>query len=439
MKPAAAAICGTLLILCVAALAVVQFLSLAAADRYLERSLASQEQSTAVSAIAATVAGAVRDGSRGGADRALLAAQLKAYRASVEHEAAVVERQRGRIGAALVAERNTARHFEALALQAASASDPALAVSALRELSDAVAAIAAREQAETVGTAASMARLRLRMNLVGLALAGAAVALAVVAGLAFRYGNRQLAQLVRERTAELETKSERLAEVDRSRRLFFAKLSHELRTPITVVRGEAEVALRVGDDAAAMRGVLGEIVVQADVLDRRLEELLGIARADDGRLVLERAPVDLAALVKASAATVAGYAGSNDVVLDVRTPSGPLVVDGDARWLQQAALTIIDNGIKFSGAGTLRVELSASAAGAALVIADQGPGIAEADLPHVFDPYYQSATPRSRSGVGLGLALARWVVEQHGGTIRAGNAAAGGCVVTIELPLAVPA
>ena len=435
MKPAAAAICGILLIICIAALAVAQFLGLSAADRYLERSVASQAQSTAVSAIAATVAGAVRDGSRAAADRATLTAQLADYRASVEHEIATVEQRRGTTRAALNDERTEAGHFETLALQAASASDPAVAVTALRALSDAVADIAAREQAESVRTAAAMARLQVRMNIVGLALAVAAAALAVVGGLAFGYGNRRLTRLVGERTAELVTKSERLADIDRSRRLFFAQLSHELRTPITVVRGEAEVALRLGDDPAAMRGVLGDIVVQADVLDRRLEELLGIARADDGRLTLDRGPVDLTALVHASTASVAGFAASNEVGLDVRTPAEPLVVSGDARWLQQAALTIIDNGIKFSGAGTLRVELSRGPGGATLAITDQGPGIAEADLPFVFDPYYQSAKARSRSGVGLGLALAKWIVDQHHGSIRAGNAATGGCVVTIELPL----
>ena len=434
MKPAALAVCGTLLILCIAALAVAQFVSLSTANQYLERSRASQAQSTAVSAIAATVAGAVRDGRRAAADRAILAVQLRAYRASIEQEAAAVDRRRGTIGTALLAERTAAERFEALALQAASASDAVVAVSALRQLSDSVATIATREQAETVKTVAAMSRLRVRMNIVGLALAAAAVAVAVVAGLAFGYSNRRLTQLVGERTAELEIRNERLAEIDRSRRLFFAKLSHELRTPVTVVRGEAEVALRLGDDTAAMRGVLGEIVVQADVIDRRLEELLGIARADDGRLSLDRAPVDLTALVEASAASVAGFATSNDVTLDVRTPGVPLVISGDARWLQQAALTVIDNGIKFSGAGTLMVELSRSPTGAVLAIADRGPGIAEADLPYVFDPYYQSAKARSRSGVGLGLALAKWIVDQHHGSIRAENAVGGGCIITIELP-----
>ena len=161
----------------------------------------------------------------------------------------------------------------------------------------------------------------------------------------------------------------------------------------------------------------------------------GPRRRRSGELRLDRAPVDLTALVRVSTASVAGFAASNDVMLDVRAPAEPLVVSGDARWLQQAALTIIDNGIKFSGAGTLRVELSRGPGGATLAITDQGPGIAEADLPYVFDPYYQSAKARSRSGVGLGLALAKWIVDQHHGSIRAGNAATGGCVITIELPL----
>jgi hypothetical protein len=94
MKPVATAISGTLLIVCIAALALAQFISLSAANQYLERSLASQAQSTAVTAIAATVAGAVREGRRAAADRALLAAQLRAYRTSVEQEAAAVTSRR---------------------------------------------------------------------------------------------------------------------------------------------------------------------------------------------------------------------------------------------------------------------------------------------------------------------------------------------------------
>jgi signal transduction histidine kinase len=115
-------------------------------------------------------------------------------------------------------------------------------------------------------------------------------------------------------------------------------------------------------------------------------------------------------------------------------PDRPVAFLGDARWLQQALVAVLDNAIKFSPAGgtvSLRVTMDG---GAAIAIRDEGSGIAAAELPRIFDAYYQTEAGRERGGTGLGLALARWVIERHGGSIRAENEPKGGCVMTIILP-----
>ena len=108
----------------------------------------------------------------------------------------------------------------------------------------------------------------------------------------------------------------------------------------------------------------------------------------------------------------------------------------DARWLGQALLAVVDNGLKFSDPGG-RLGLSLAMAGgrAILAVADDGPGIVPAELPRIFDAYYQAEAGRGRGGTGLGLALARWVAEQHGGWIRAENRPDGGCRVVLGLEL----
>jgi two-component system sensor histidine kinase BaeS len=196
----------------------------------------------------------------------------------------------------------------------------------------------------------------------------------------------------------------------------------------------------LADPAASaddLREALGHVVANADFLGHRIEELLGLSSAEDGRLRLDRAPIDLVALVVATGATAATYADSSDVRLALDTQEAPMRVLGDARWLGQALLAVLDNGVKFSpSGGTLSMRVRRAAGQAAIEIVDQGAGVMPAELPRIFDAYYQSGEGRMRGGTGLGLALARWVVEQHGGVIRAANDPAGGCRIAISLPLA---
>ncbi len=246
--------------------------------------------------------------------------------------------------------------------------------------------------------------------------------------------NEELEQTVRERTRQLEESSERLRAIDASRRLFFSKISHELRTPVTVLMGEAEVALRGRDDDPELyRTALQHIHATSGYLRRRLNDLIGLARSEDGRVQIERERMSLRDCLREATTVAEAYARSSSVILEAETGRLPVIVDGDASWIRQAILALIDNAVKFSPPdGRVIARLDSSAAGHAIEIADQGPGISTEMLAKVFDPYYQTHDGRERGGAGLGLAVARWVMEQHGGLISARNAYDGGLIVRME-------
>ena len=290
--------------------------------------------------------------------------------------------------------------------------------------------IARQEAGEVAAARRELERLHGRTVALAAALAAAALLCALSAAWLLVRRNRSLEAMVQARTARLE-------EVDRSRRLFFAKASHELRTPVTAMRGEAEVALLDPNaPAQGLRQSLSHIHASAAFLGHRLDELLGLASADDGKLQLERKSLELGQVVGEAVAEAGPFARSVEVAIAQTAHDSRLILHGDARWLRQALLTVIDNGLKFSPiGGTLTVDVGHGGQTAAITVADNGPGVMHEDLPRIFDAYYQSAPGRQRGGNGLGLALARWVVEQHGGTISATNRPEGGCCVTIALPL----
>ena len=409
-----AALCSIALFVSLAALATAFILSLASAGRNFDRAGIAQAQLAAVSRIE-TLANT--------GDAAALRPHLHAYARLIRTETALLPTASAE-HAAQVREAVDADHLAVLA------GDP----KRRGELADLVSRIVARERTEAARIGADMIRLRARTTILAVLLVLVAGGSALLGALGLIAANRQLANEVSEKTAEL-------AMIDQSRRLFFAKASHEMRTPITVMRGEAEVAL--ADFAAeprALREALGHVVANAEFLEHRIAELLALARADDGQLQLARELIDLATLVEGAGDAARGYARSAEVALAVETMVPPLTVRGDARWLQQAVLAIVDNAVKFSPfGGTVTVRLTTNDDAARIDVVDQGSGVADEALPRIFDAYYQGDAGRSRGGTGLGLSLARWVVEQHDGSIHAANALANGlsvgCTVTIDLPL----
>jgi len=408
-----AILCCGVLMLSIVGLIAAFLLSMARARHDFDRAAASEEQLAMVARIEAAL---------GGEDQSSLGALLRQYRRSITREATLLDRP-GEQDAELM---EAARADQLIAL--ASQPEGSVRNHAIRRL---VATISNGERIEAREVALRMERLRRRMTLLAMLLTAVALISALLGAVGLAAANRRLSSEVAARTGEL-------AMIERSRRLFFAKVSHELRTPVTVMRGEAEVALAdPGDRIEPLREALDRVVANTEFLEHRIEELLSLARAENGELKLDDTPIDLMNVVAGAAQAAAAYARALEIGLEISGPDRPVAVRGDARWLQQALVAVLDNAAKFSPIGSsVSLRMAADDRAASISIRDEGAGIPPGELPRIFDAYYQAEGGRARGGTGLGLALARWVIERHGGSIGAGNDPDGGCVMTIILPRA---
>lgn len=217
---------------------------------------------------------------------------------------------------------------------------------------------------------------------------------------------------------------------DRQRRLV-ADAGHELRTPLTSLRtnldllGQADGADHGDLPAEARRELLDDVRAQIEELTTLVGDLVVLAREDHPAEVIE--PVDLAEVAERALARVRRRAPG--VSFDASLEPWPVL--GDATGLERAVTNVLDNAAKWSPRdGTITVRLVAGV----LTVDDQGPGIAEADLPHVFDRFYRSEESRSMPGSGLGLAIVRQVVDRHGGRVAVGRAPGGGSRFSVEIP-----
>ena len=433
-------------VLTLAAIAALGFLlamGLAEADGLLARLGRSQDQLARVTYIqgdlnrlradVATAAPGVEDRVRH------IDESLRAYRQSVVDEEAELDApaEAGQAVELANAQRLIAM-FDSLRPRLMRRDIQALAAAELVRFESLTQAIAGREREEAREATREMGDLRRSTTLLA-AVISALTLLAGVAGVWIMLAaNFSLEGEVRERTSEIEAGRSALAEIDRNRRLFFSKIGHELRTPATVIRGEAEVALR--DPAAAperLREALQSVEAHSQLLQRRLDDMLALAAAEDGRLTLRREPLDIAAVVRGAAGLAEPYVRASGLELRARAPQGAgPSIRGDASWLQQAILALIDNAVKFAnGSAPIQLVLTCDEARAQIIVSDNGPGVDPTDLPHLFETYYQAAGGRARGGSGLGLSVARWVVEQHGGEIHARSLPGEGLTVEIDLPV----
>ncbi|MET3924540.1 HAMP domain-containing sensor histidine kinase [Devosia sp. 2618] len=244
-----------------------------------------------------------------------------------------------------------------------------------------------------------------------------------------------LTQALEKSAEELRETNRRLRETDAKRSQFLADVSHELRTPLTILRGEADVALLPNAAAGEQRQSLERIQEQAADMGQLLDDLISFARSGEEQ-PLQLAPIMLDDLLAASMQEAEALAEPREVALDLKLPEGTVWVNADMRRLKQALLIGLDNAINHSPPGTtITGSLAVTQAGAEVQIQDQGPGITEQDQPHVFDRFYRGRDGRASSfGLGIGLAIAKSIVDQHLGTITLTNHAGGGAVLTIVLP-----
>ena len=229
-----------------------------------------------------------------------------------------------------------------------------------------------------------------------------------------------LEEQVQQRTRQLEAVNRRLEDLDRLRVLFLAEISHELRTPLTVLRGEAEVALRGGAKPAEdYRETLERIVQQVASMGRLVDDLLFLARSEADQIRFDMQIFSLKELVADAVREGVVLGRQRNVAVNSAVPEAPLLVSGDPQRLKQALVIVIENAVKYSdNGGSVGVALSRLDGCAETTVTDNGPGIPPEDLPYVFDRFYRGRSSGARiAGAGLGLAIAKWIVEKHGGTI----------------------
>ena len=204
--------------------------------------------------------------------------------------------------------------------------------------------------------------------------------------------------------------------------------SHELRTPLTSLRTNLEVVRRVDELSAEDRAVLvNDVLVQLEELTDTVGDLAELARGDQQPVTREPLRLDL--LVRDAVAVQSTHGRTRDVTFELQAE--PCWVEAQADRLGRAVGNLLDNARKWSPAGApVSVECQAGT----VVVRDRGPGISDADLPHIFDRFYRSPSARGLPGSGLGLAIVAQVVKAEGGTVRASNDPEGGARMTLSLP-----
>jgi signal transduction histidine kinase len=216
---------------------------------------------------------------------------------------------------------------------------------------------------------------------------------------------------------------------------FVSDASHELRTPLTVIRAAAESILRPKEKASPrVQRLAQDIISETSQLARMVENLSTLAQAD-ARVRLRREPLAVGALLEEAVSSGRLLAVARGVELEAHLEATGMV-RGDEVRLRQLFTILLDNATRFSEPPN-PVVLRAAAVDSRLrvTVSDRGPGIAESELPRIFNRFYRGADQRQNEGSGLGLAIARWIVQEHGGTISVRSQVGVGSEFTVELPL----
>ncbi len=219
---------------------------------------------------------------------------------------------------------------------------------------------------------------------------------------------------------------------------FTADASHELRTPISLIRTEAEIALRKSRGNDEYREALRHILLESERTSSLVEELLLLARADSGRENLHLTLFDLRSAIAETANEWRQLVESRDLQFAQAIADCDLPVMADRRAVQQLLAILLDNAVKYTPApGAVELRLGARNDVAVISLRDSGIGIAQQDQSRIFERFYRADKARSRAlgGAGIGLAIASWIVQQHGGSIAVQSSIGNGSTFLVELPL----
>jgi signal transduction histidine kinase/CheY-like chemotaxis protein len=220
---------------------------------------------------------------------------------------------------------------------------------------------------------------------------------------------------------------------------FLATVSHELRTPLTAILGWSRLLEDGSVDDEVSKQAIETICRNAKAQAQIVDDILDVSRIITGNLYLDLHPLELAPVIKNAINVVRPTADAKGIKIDARINSTQAMVSGDANRLQQVIWNLLSNAVKFTNnGGRVTVKLSQTGSTVEITVSDTGQGISHEFMPYVFDRFRQadSTTTRHHGGLGLGLAIARHLVEIHGGTITAESAGEGrGATFTIKLPV----
>ncbi len=235
---------------------------------------------------------------------------------------------------------------------------------------------------------------------------------------------------------ELERAYRQLDESNQRLRQFLADYAHELRTPLTLITSNLDLLARVGpNDPAFSAQALADIRGEAGRMARLITQLLVLGRADAGAQIT-RIPMLLGEVVGDVCRQAQTMAEGIQFTSAVADAVGGAVIEGHPDYLKQLLLILVDNACKYTRPpGEVRVEAAIEDGRVRLSVSDTGSGIDSGDLPHIFDRFYRGKNAGGVTGTGLGLAIARWVAEQHGGTIEVDSAPGRGSRFSVVLPV----
>jgi signal transduction histidine kinase len=247
-----------------------------------------------------------------------------------------------------------------------------------------------------------------------------------------------LARSFNEMAATIEADVDALRAAESMRRDLIGNISHDLRSPLTSLQGYLEtMAMKEGTlDPGERQRLLSISLRNAAGLQRLVEQLLELAKLDAGQVDLQREPIPLAELCQDVALKLASQADRALVTLRVDAPPDLPLVSCDVGMIERVLTNLIENALHFTPeAGTVRVTLSGQQGGVRVQVMDTGPGISLEDLPHVFERFYRADKSRTRAtgGAGLGLAIARQIVELHGGSLDVKSVPGKGTTFTFAL------
>lgn len=223
-------------------------------------------------------------------------------------------------------------------------------------------------------------------------------------------------------------------------RRFTADASHELKTPLTVLRSGIERSITHPSVPNDVLETLEETLFEVNRMTELVESLLTLARADEGRAPLHLEEIDFGEILTELAETASMLGEQASVFVEVQVPRRPVRMTLDGSRVRQLLMNLVTNAIKYTPPdGTVEVKTKIEGGGVEITVRDTGIGIAPGDLPHIFDRFWRADPARSRTGsrpgAGLGLAISRWIAEAHGGTIEVQSRPGRGTTFTVKLPM----